>query len=147
MRIYLDTCCLNRPFDDQTQPRVRLESEAILAILRAVISGELDWVASTALLAEIQAGRNQERRVRLRAMTEFCLEIVAVTESIAARGSEITGIGMAPLDALHLACAEAAGVDVFLSTDDRLVKCAHRRGAELTVAVENPLTWFRGLNV
>ena len=32
-RIYLDVCCLNRPFDDQSQPRIRLESETILIIL------------------------------------------------------------------------------------------------------------------
>ena len=31
--IYLDVCCLNRPFDDQSQPRIHLESEAILTIL------------------------------------------------------------------------------------------------------------------
>jgi hypothetical protein len=30
LRIYLDACCLNRPFDDQTQERIRLESEAVL---------------------------------------------------------------------------------------------------------------------
>ncbi len=28
-RIYLDACCLNRPFDDQTQPRIALETQAI----------------------------------------------------------------------------------------------------------------------
>ena len=33
MRRYLDLCCLKRPFDDQSQPRVRLESEAMLALL------------------------------------------------------------------------------------------------------------------
>ena len=32
-KIYFDTCCLNRPFDDQTQTRIRLEAEAVLAIL------------------------------------------------------------------------------------------------------------------
>jgi hypothetical protein len=26
MKIYLDVCCLNRPFDDQMQDRVRLAS-------------------------------------------------------------------------------------------------------------------------
>lgn len=35
-KIYLDTCCLNRPFDDQTQERIRLESEAVLAILSRI---------------------------------------------------------------------------------------------------------------
>lgn len=27
MIIYLDNCCYNRPFDDQTQERIHLESE------------------------------------------------------------------------------------------------------------------------
>jgi hypothetical protein len=35
MRIYLDMCCLKRPFDDQSQPRIRLETEAVLALLAA----------------------------------------------------------------------------------------------------------------
>jgi len=34
MRIYLDVCCLNRPFDDNAQDRIRLESEAVLAVLK-----------------------------------------------------------------------------------------------------------------
>jgi hypothetical protein len=34
MRIYLDTCCYNRPFDDQHQERVHIESEAILIIIK-----------------------------------------------------------------------------------------------------------------
>lgn len=32
-RIYLDVCCLNRPFDNQSQPRIALETQAILTIL------------------------------------------------------------------------------------------------------------------
>jgi len=39
-RIYLDACCLNRPFDDQTQPRIELETQAILTILRQCKSGQ-----------------------------------------------------------------------------------------------------------
>jgi len=38
MRIYLDVCCLNRPFDDQTQERIHLESEAVLIILSNIAS-------------------------------------------------------------------------------------------------------------
>jgi len=32
MLIYLDLCCFNRPFDDQAQARIRLETEAKVAI-------------------------------------------------------------------------------------------------------------------
>jgi hypothetical protein len=40
MRIYLDVCCLSRPFDNQSQERVRLESEAVLMILHRIETGE-----------------------------------------------------------------------------------------------------------
>jgi len=33
MRIYMDVCCLTRPFDDQSQERIKLESESVLMIL------------------------------------------------------------------------------------------------------------------
>ena len=33
MRIYMDVCCLNRPFDDQTKAKILIESDAVLAIL------------------------------------------------------------------------------------------------------------------
>ncbi len=33
MRLYLDACCLNRPFDDQGQARIRFESNAVVTIL------------------------------------------------------------------------------------------------------------------
>jgi len=39
MRIYFDACCLSRPFDDQSQERIHLETEAIETILAYVESG------------------------------------------------------------------------------------------------------------
>ena len=40
MKVNLDACCLNRPFDDQTQIRIYLESEAVLTILYRCEIGE-----------------------------------------------------------------------------------------------------------
>ena len=53
MKVYLDACCLNRPFDDQSQPRVRLETEAVSLILEKLAQGEWDWVGSEILLHEV----------------------------------------------------------------------------------------------
>ena len=36
MRIYFDTCCLQRPLDDQTQPRIRVETEAVFTLVSEV---------------------------------------------------------------------------------------------------------------
>jgi hypothetical protein len=52
--VYLDLCCLNRPFDDQHQPRVRLEAEAVLALIELVRHGELNWIGSDIL--DLDAG-------------------------------------------------------------------------------------------
>ncbi len=46
------------------------------------------------------------------------------------------------MDAIHLACAESAEVDVFLTTDDRLLKKAKRIGKILKVRVANPVHWL-----
>lgn len=45
MRIYLDNCCFNRPFDDQKQLRIRLEAEAKIGVQEEIMKGtiELAW--------------------------------------------------------------------------------------------------------
>jgi len=52
-RVYQDVCCLNRPFDDQTQARIHLEAEAVLIVLARRQAGQWEWVSSPAVDAEI----------------------------------------------------------------------------------------------
>ena len=54
MRVYLDNCCYNRPFDEQAQLAVRLETEAKLEVQRQMRSGELEYVWSDMLVTEVQ---------------------------------------------------------------------------------------------
>jgi len=49
--------------------------------------------------------------------------------------------GYGVFDALHLACLEAARVDVMLTTDDSFVRKASRGDGRPRVAVRNPLSW------
>ena len=46
IKVYLDNCTYNRPFDDQTQIRIALETEAKRHIQRLIISKEIDLVYS-----------------------------------------------------------------------------------------------------
>jgi predicted nucleic acid-binding protein len=147
-RIYLDACCLNRPFDDQTQDRVRLEAEAVILILDYADAGEFVWVSSEALDFELSRGRDRVRRHRLRLIAESAHMDVTIDEIHIARAEEITSLGIRVLDALHIACAESAGVSAFLTTDDRLLSTAGRLARELRVQVANPLSWLHArLNV
>lgn len=141
--IYLDACCLNRPFDDQSQPRVHLESEAVLIILARLKTREWEWLGSSVLDLEIDQATDLTRRARIRLLVTAAHRVVSVQAAEAERGRELSALGIPAVDALHIACAESGGADVFLTTDDRLLRQAMRLTAQLRVRVENPLTWIK----
>ena len=140
--MYFDVCCLNRPFDDQTQDRVRLESIAVLNILKHV---ELDgWISvgSDAIQDEVGRDTDIDRRYRVQSYADLAQQMVTVQREQLTRAVEIQGMGFQPFDALHIACAEHAGVDAFLTTDDRLLRLSIRANNRLTVRVANPAVWL-----
>ena len=140
-KIYLDTCCLNRPFDDQTQERIRLESEAVLAILSRIEKGEWDWIGSEVLTDEIEQTPDTQKLSRARLLSDFIKQNVQIDDAVAERAEKLQKEGFKVFDSLHIACAESAKVDVFLSTDDRLLKLAKRKPKRLKIHVMNPLAW------
>ena len=142
-RIYLDNCCLNRPLNDQSIPRIRLEAEAIKLIYERIDTGELEWVASTVLDEEIDATPDLTVRRELRASLRAASECVQVTPELISRASELHGMGFGTYDALHLSCAESAEVDSFFTVDDRLLRRAKRLSSELKIRVVNPLAWIQ----
>lgn len=66
MKIYLDNCCFNRPFDDQSQIRIKLESEAKLKIQNKIQEGSLELVWSYIVEAENEANPFEERKRAIR---------------------------------------------------------------------------------
>jgi predicted nucleic acid-binding protein len=142
MKVYLDACCLNRPFDDQRQLRIRLESEAIVIVLEKFQSGEWQWLSSEALLYELRQNPDVEKRQWTLALAQMAHKSIALTEETLGRAEALEQMGFDAYDALHLACAEAGGADVFLTTDDRVVKVAHRKKGLLNLRVDNPVRWL-----
>jgi hypothetical protein len=64
LRLYLDVCCLNRPFDDQRQDRIRLEAEAVLLIMGRCEAGAWQWLSSAVVEEEVNHTPSSERRSR-----------------------------------------------------------------------------------
>ena len=85
MRCYLDTCSLNRPWDDQSQVRVHLEAEAVLYFVSEARPGRMDLVTSGYLLEEIQNIAEPQRRADVAALTEAAVSHVSVSASISQR--------------------------------------------------------------
>ena len=141
-RIDLDVCCLTRPFDDQRQDRLRLEAEAVLPILGRCDVGTWQWVSSAVVAEDVRKTPSHERRSRVRNMLNGAHDTVALTDTAIAHAIVLKAMGFRTYDALHLACAEHATADVFLTTDDRVLRIATRHTAQLRIRVANPLAWL-----
>ncbi|MGO8748282.1 MAG: type II toxin-antitoxin system VapC family toxin [Thermoguttaceae bacterium] len=122
IRVYLDNCCFNRPFDDQGQIRVRLETEAKLEIQRRIKDKELELAWSYMLDYENEANPFEERREVIARWRHSATVDVVESPEVLHRAKEIVGRGVQPADSLHIACAMAAGCSFFLTTDDLIVK-------------------------
>jgi predicted nucleic acid-binding protein len=142
MKVYLDACCLNRPFDDQSQPRIHLETEAILLVLEKIHRREWQWVASDALFFEINQNPDAENRQRVRALLSDAREVVGINDDVLSRAEYFEQSGLDVYDALHLAIAELSSVDVLLTTDDRFIKLVQREESLTTLQVANPVRWL-----
>jgi len=122
MLVYLDNCCFNRPFDDQSQARVRLEAEAKLEIQQRIKDSRFDLAWSYVLDFENEANPFQERRDTIAGWKAEAGKSIEETDAIIEKARELTGRGLRPADALHIACALEMGCDFFLTTDDGVIK-------------------------
>lgn len=137
LRIYLDTSVCNRPFDDQTQPRIYLESVALATILQMVEAGTVELVSSSVLDYENSRNPFPLRRLWVGKICALAKHHQAVDEGIRDRARALEAAGLKPMDALHVACAETASCDYFLTGDDRVLK----RSSSFAVAALNPVDY------
>jgi hypothetical protein len=119
--IYFDACCLNRVFDDQTQDRIRLETEAITIIMGHLQTRDWIWLGSEVLDFEIEQTPDTERRLRVQLLLDYVHHSIEVGQAAENRAKQLQAMGFKLLDALHLAYAETSQADLFLTTDDKLL--------------------------
>jgi predicted nucleic acid-binding protein len=105
-------------------------------------AGAWQLLSSVIVEEEVNNTPSSERRSRVRNMLSGAYGMVALTDVAIARAQELKALGFRTYDALHLACAEQATVDIFLTTDDRVLRIATRHTGQLKVCVANLLDWF-----
>jgi predicted nucleic acid-binding protein len=139
VKLYLDTSVYNRPFDDQTQPRIWLETLALALILQLVESGEATLINSSVLEFENSQNPFSIRQEWVNRCNELSTDYQRVDESIRKQAETLEKDGVQAIDALHVACAESAGADYFLTCDDRLLK----KQKHIKVKSMNPLDFVQ----
>lgn len=138
MRLYLDLCAIQRPLDDQSQLRIRLESEAILGVLAAVMAGRISLICSDVHFVETRRNPHPNRRDFALEVLALSADVLPVSEEVAKPARPFVARGIDAADALHLAVAVEADAEYFCTTDDILI----RRSARVetgNVSVVTPL--------
>ena len=122
MKIYLDNCCFNRPFDDQSQLRIRLETEAKLKIQEEIREGNLKLAWSYILDYENMKNPYEERKGRINRWKDYAVSDIEEMFEVIEKANLINRKGFNKFDSLHIACAIISKCDYFLSTDDKILK-------------------------
>jgi predicted nucleic acid-binding protein len=136
MRIYLDNCAYNRPFDEQLDIIVRLEAEAKLYIQELVKESRLNLVWSSVNEYENKDNPFDEKRERIGAWKDFAVERCIMNGTILFKAGELMKRKLRAKDALHVASSIYAGCDYFITTDKKILK------KDIPdIAVVNPLTF------
>jgi predicted nucleic acid-binding protein len=139
-RLYLDNCSFNRPFDDQSQLKIRLETEAKIAIQKQIIKGKFDLVWSYILDYENLQNPYEERKSSIHQWSDQALVVQKESKSVIQKAEQYKKQGLKSKDALHIACAIESKCDYFITTDDHIIS---KMDDDKLIQVLNPLNFIQ----
>ena len=137
IRVYLDNCCFNRPYDDQTQPKVAIETLAKLYIQELVLKREIDIVWSYVLKFENSRNIFESKKAAVAKWEQFSVLFITKSDTVIALARQIEATGIKPVDSLHIACAIIAQCNYVITVDNRILKYQDRR-----IMVCNPVDFI-----
>jgi predicted nucleic acid-binding protein len=140
MKIYLDNCMFNRPFDEQSHIRIRLETEAKLAIQEEIRRGTYQLIWSYILDYENSKNPFQERKEQIIKWKKYAIADVEENTNIINTAILLNNKGLQKMDSLHIACAIFAKADYFLTTDDKVNKKA---SAIANIKIADPIDFIK----
>lgn len=139
MLLYLDNCCFNRPYDDQSHHRINLETQAKLYVQEKILNKQHSLIWSYILQFENNQNPHIAHKYEIAKWKQLATVLVPPSDEIVATAKSYQAFGLRAKDALHCACAVAAKADFFLTTDKLLI---NRAGAITGINVINPLRFI-----
>ena len=139
MKIYLDTCCFNRPFDDQSSLVIQMETEAKLYVQDLIRQGSLELIWSFMMDYENAANPFEAVRIQIAEWKALATANCTLSDEIASMAGALLELGLRPKDAAHVACAINMKATCFLTTDKKILN------KPITgIEVMNPVDFVRG---
>ena len=139
IKIYLDNCCYNRPFDAQNQDLIRLETEAKLMIQNRIKQGLYSLVWSFILDCENGDNPVAAHYEAIKSWQSIATEYCSASDDILLRAKKLMPLGLKHKDALHLASAMKHQCDYLITTDRRF---SNKNGQFAEIEIVNPITFI-----
>jgi len=136
----MDNCCYNRPFDDQTQFRISLETQSKLFIQTLIVDEKIELIWSYILSLENAKNPYENKRLSISHFSEYAKIKVIESEILLKNAYKIANNGIKSADSLHIACAIEASADYFITTDSRILKYK-ADNIKIVSPVQFVLTW------
>jgi predicted nucleic acid-binding protein len=139
MKVYLDNCCFNRPFDDQKQLRIRLETQAKLAIQEMIKNEVLQLAWSFMMDYENSKNTNNSRQFEINKWANIAIEYNIGDDNVLGTAKDFQNIGIKKKDSLHLGCAVDSKCEYFITTDDGILK---KSNVVKLISIINPVDFI-----
>lgn len=140
-RLYLDMNIYNRPFDDQSQVRIRLEAISTYAILKTIKEKRFSLLWSFMLEFENSLNPYEDIRIEIEMAALLSAEHINMTDDILITAKSFESKGIKPRDAMHVACAVKGKADYFLTCDDKLIR--KNQLIKDKIIIMNPIDFIR----
>jgi hypothetical protein len=143
MKLYFDSCCYGRQWDDQKDTQIAADTLAIMTIIEAAkIAGHSIW-GSGAVKFELGniPNDNPNRADIIGFYKNTINERFILTTAEFTRAQSLQAEGVGEMDSQHLSAAEAIGVDYLITTDDKFKRVVIKKNLS-KVRVINPLTFL-----
>lgn len=141
LKLYLDNCCYNRPFDNLEQEKISLEFNAIESIFTKKANKEIEIYKSMAIEFELSKIKNDNKRRQVEDLLDS-MDLIEIeySQAIKNRAIELINYNIKDMDALHIAFAESRHIDYFITTDKLLINSSKR--VKLNIKIINPVEFI-----
>jgi hypothetical protein len=143
LKLYLDTCCYNRPFDDQTDDKIHMESESIISIIKLFSKKQIEILGSEIIDYEISKISDIIKQQKVMEISTIVKIKLLIDDKAEERALFLESLGFKAFDALHIAIAEINKLDIFISTDKKIIDLSNRIAEKMLINIRNPLNFIK----
>jgi len=140
MKVYLDNCCFNRPYDNQDHLSIKLETEAKLRIQEMIKEKKLLLIWSFMRDYENSANPGTSKRHSIYEWHDYSSAYISFKDDILRLSQKIAALGFGKKDSIHLSCAITGKSEYFITVDNGML---YKNNSISDIKIIDPISFIR----